>query len=170
MQPATYVARSRRVLVVDDDRATLELVRKALTTAGLEVEAVESGQQALDRFAEYLPDLVISDVDMPAVSGFDLINRLRSEPSTQAVPVILLTARDAPQDGVVGLQLGADDYVSKPIDTEGLVARVEAKLHRPPVPVVAARAPSRHGGADRDPDVRGTRPRDGTVQPLRPAR
>ena len=139
MQPATHaarprLARPRRVFVVDDDRATLELICTALTAAGHEVEAAGSGQEALDRLAGHLPDLVISDVDMPAVSGFDLIERLRSEPSTQAVPVILLTAREAPQDGVVGLQLGADDYVSKPIDTAGLVARVEAKLHRPPVP------------------------------------
>ncbi len=135
MQPAASPLRSpRRILVADDDTAILHQVREALLTAGHEVETVGSGQEALERLDRYLPDLVISDVDMPAVTGFDLVTRMRSEPAMQAVPLILLTPDEAPQDGVVGLRLGADDYVSKPIDTDGLVARVEAKLIRPPVP------------------------------------
>ena len=135
MQPTASGVRSpQRVLVVDDDPATLESVRAALLTAGHVVETALSAQQAMERLAESRPDLVISDVDMPALSGFDLVTQIRAEPSMHTMPLILLTAREAPQDGVHGLRLGADDYVSKPIDTEGLVARVEAKLHRPPVP------------------------------------
>jgi cellulose synthase/poly-beta-1,6-N-acetylglucosamine synthase-like glycosyltransferase/DNA-binding response OmpR family regulator len=135
MQPTASAVRSpQRVLVVDDDPVTLESVRSALLTAGHEVETATSAQQALERLSESRPDLVISDVELPAHSGFDLVTRIRAEPSMQTMPLILLTDREAPQDGVQGLRLGADDYVSKPIDTEGLVARVEAKLQRPPVP------------------------------------
>jgi len=131
----------RRVLVVDQDPAMRDVVRSALVEAGHSVVTAESGQEAMDRLAAEVPDLVISDVNVPAVDGFELVTRMRSQTSTQAVPLIFLSSRDATQDAtedmVRGLQLGADDYLRKPINVAELIARVEAKLDRPPMPVAA---------------------------------
>jgi CheY-like chemotaxis protein len=127
--------RTGHVLVVDDDPMTLALVREALEAGGHTVETAESGRDALHSLGRNLPDLVIADVAMPAVDGFELLTQLRSQPSTQALPVMFLTSRVGPDDAVHALRLGADDYVRKPVPVPELVARVEAKLGRPPVPV-----------------------------------
>jgi cellulose synthase/poly-beta-1,6-N-acetylglucosamine synthase-like glycosyltransferase/CheY-like chemotaxis protein/GGDEF domain-containing protein len=135
MDPAPEKATSaRRVLVVDDDPAIRDQVRAALVAAGHTVETAETGQEALDKLAADVPDLVVSDITMPLMDGFELVSQIRSQPSTQALPLIFLTSRAEPEDAVRGLQLGADDYVRKPFEVDELVARVEAKLERPPVP------------------------------------
>jgi DNA-binding response OmpR family regulator/cellulose synthase/poly-beta-1,6-N-acetylglucosamine synthase-like glycosyltransferase len=135
MQPFIGVATvPRRVLVVDDDPQMREVVRAALTQAGHVVETAGSGPEAISRLDGDAPDLVISDVNVPPEDGFQLVRHLRSQPATQAVPLILLSARAAPEDAVRGLRLGADDYLRKPIDPGELLARVEAKLRRPPAP------------------------------------
>ncbi|MFY0409478.1 response regulator transcription factor [Solicola sp. PLA-1-18] len=117
-----------RLLVVDDEPSILELLAASLRFAGFEVETAEGGQAALDKAAAQRPDLVVLDVMMPDVDGFEVVRRLRS--GGDEVPVIFLTARDAGSDRVAGLTVGGDDYVAKPFSLEELVARVRAVLRR----------------------------------------
>lgn len=124
----------RRVLVVDDDEMVVALVQLGLESAGLEVVTAADGDEALARLAEAVPDVVVSDVNMPGMDGLALVARLRSEPAMRTVPLIFLTSRDGAQDVLQGLRLGADDYVRKPFDLAELVARVLLKVERPPVP------------------------------------
>jgi CheY-like chemotaxis protein/cellulose synthase/poly-beta-1,6-N-acetylglucosamine synthase-like glycosyltransferase len=122
------------VLVVDDDEMILAIVRSALEREGISVTTAVDGAEALDRLALDLPNLVISDVNMPEVDGLELLRRVRATPRTRAVPVLLLTTRSETGDVVEGLALGADDYLTKPFAVPELLARVRAKLERPPLP------------------------------------
>ncbi len=124
----------RSILVVDDDDAVLQLVALTLRHDGYDVTLAANGREALARMAEATPDLVVLDVMMPDLSGFDLLRFWRSNPSTRSIPVIMLTSRDSTEDVVAGLGLGADDYLPKPFKKRELSARVRAKLERPPVP------------------------------------
>lgn len=123
------------VLVVDDDEMVRELIRAGLERQGLSVLTARSGLEALEVLQSGAPDLVVSDVNMPDMDGFALVSHLRADPATRAVPLIFLTSRSRPADAVTGLQLGADDYIRKPFQLDEVVARVAAKLSRPPVPV-----------------------------------
>src|SRR5690242_17958696 len=123
------------VLVVDDEKMMSKVVGRGLTAAGCEVTYAANGEEALSRLREALPDLVISDVNMPRMNGFELLTRIRAQPATRALPVILLSARGETEDVVAGMGLGADDYVIKPFAMPELLARVKAKVERPPVPV-----------------------------------
>lgn len=127
-------ARAGSVLVVDDDAMVRELVRVGLEAEGLDVATAATGAEALRHLRGSVPDLVISDVNMPELDGFQLLAHLRAEPAASAVPLMFLTSRSGSTDVVTGLQLGADDYVTKPFELPELVARVRAKLERPPVP------------------------------------
>src|SRR5581483_11131846 len=111
-----------RVLVVDDDRAVREALRRALSLAGYEVQLAEGGAQALDLLAGALPDVVVLDVAMPAVDGLEVCRRLRR--LGNRIPVLMLTARDAVADRIDGLDAGADDYMVKPFDLGELRARL----------------------------------------------
>jgi len=122
------------ILVVDDEEAIRKVVGRALTAAGCTVIYAADGEEALSRLGEALPDLVVSDVTMPRMDGFELVKRIRSQPSTKALPVILLTGRGDTEDLVAGMGLGADDYLVKPFALRELVARARAKIERPPVP------------------------------------
>ncbi len=122
------------ILVVDDEEAIRKVVGRALTAAGCTVVYAANGEEALARLGEALPDLVISDVTMPRMDGFELVKRIRSQAATKALPVILLTGRGDTEDLVAGMGLGADDYLVKPFALRELVARVRAKIERPPVP------------------------------------
>jgi DNA-binding response OmpR family regulator/cellulose synthase/poly-beta-1,6-N-acetylglucosamine synthase-like glycosyltransferase len=122
------------ILVVDDDETVLVLVASALESLGYQVTTAEGAQEALARLEEATPDLVVSDVSMPDMTGFEFIERLRSSRRGRTIPFIFLTARDASEDVVTGLALGADDYLRKPFELPELVARVQAKLERRPVP------------------------------------
>jgi DNA-binding response OmpR family regulator len=116
-----------KILVVDDDLALLGLVSFALRQAGyLPVEA-NDGTAALDAFAREQPDLVILDVNLPGLSGFEVCRRLRAQGPT---PIMLLTVRNSEEDEVRGLDLGADDYLTKPFSPRTLLARVRALLRR----------------------------------------
>jgi two-component system OmpR family response regulator len=117
-----------RVLVVDDERNITDLLATALRFVGFEVAVAGSGRDALDRAATFVPDLVVLDVMMPDYDGFEVCRRLRAD--GVKAPVIFLTARDATEDKVAGLRMGADDYVTKPFSLEELIARVEAILRR----------------------------------------
>src|SRR5574340_602655 len=122
------------ILVVEDEERIQKLVVLALQRAGYDVTAARDGVEALALLEQATPDLVVSDVQMPGLDGFELLKRLRSDPLKRAIPVILLTARSSTKDVVAGLGLGADDYLAKPFNTGELLARVRAKIERPPVP------------------------------------
>lgn len=123
--------RSPQVLVVDDEEHITELVAMGLGYNGFEVERVGSGRAALEAVERRRPDLVVLDVMLPDLDGFEVARRLRQAEGAGAhVPIILLTARDATQDKVEGLRLGSDDYVTKPFSIEELVERVKAVLRR----------------------------------------
>jgi two-component system, OmpR family, response regulator len=119
------------VLAVDDEEHITELIAMALGFNGFEVERASSGRQALDAVARRRPDLIVLDVMLPDLDGFDVARRLRqSEGSGTRIPVIFLTARDSTADKVEGLRLGVDDYVTKPFSIEELIERVKAVLRR----------------------------------------
>jgi two-component system OmpR family response regulator len=120
--------RAARVLVVDDEESITQLVSTVLRYEGFEVECAADGRTAVRMAETFRPDLVVLDVMLPDWDGFEVYRRLDAE-STR-MPVLFLTARDAPADRVHGLTLGADDYVGKPFSLEELVARVRAVLRR----------------------------------------
>ncbi|MBV2364962.1 response regulator transcription factor [Streptomonospora nanhaiensis] len=116
------------VLVIDDEPNIRDLVQAALRFHGFSVSTAETGDQGLAMARDRHPDLILLDVLLPDISGFDVCRRLRD--SGDDVPVIYLTARDTPSDTVTGLSLGGDDYVTKPFSVEALIARVHALLRR----------------------------------------
>jgi two-component system OmpR family response regulator len=117
-----------KVLVVDDEPNIRELVQVALKFHGCSVTAGASGSEALQRASTDQPDLIVLDVMLPDIDGFEVCRRLRAQAND--VPVIFLTARDTTSDTVTGLALGGDDYITKPFSVEALVARVRAVLRR----------------------------------------
>jgi two-component system OmpR family response regulator len=119
---------SAHLLVVDDEPNIVELLSASLRFAGYDVSTASNGTEALRKAKEVDPDLVVLDVMMPGLDGFDVVRRLRAE--DRHVPVLFLTARDAVEDKVKGLQTGGDDYVTKPFSLDELVARVRALLRR----------------------------------------
>src|SRR5438876_7437279 len=122
------------VLVVEDEEGIQKLVTVALRRACYEVTLASNGAEAMKRVSEATPDLIVSDITMPEMDGFELLRQLRADPDTSAIPVIMLTAKDATEDVVAGLHLGADDYLAKPFRMAELLARVHAKIERPSVP------------------------------------
>ncbi len=116
-----------KILVVDDDASIVETVRAYLREAGFEVFTARDGNSALSEYRRQKPDLLVLDVMMPEMDGFEVVRTLRRD---SAVPVILVTARVEESDRLVGLELGADDYVTKPFSPRELVARVKAVLRR----------------------------------------
>ncbi|HEY9376226.1 MAG TPA: response regulator transcription factor, partial [Jiangellaceae bacterium] len=116
-----------RVLVVDDDPRVVAAVRRSLVYEGYEVDVSGDGRRAIDLAREWLPDLVVLDVMLPELDGVEVCRRLRAGSD---VPILMLTARDAVPDRVVGLDSGADDYLVKPFANEELLARVRTLLRR----------------------------------------
>jgi DNA-binding response OmpR family regulator len=118
---------SSKILVVDDEKHILELARLYLTREGYEVEGLGDGAQAVARFGQLKPDLVILDIMLPGTDGLTICKEIRKQ---SQVPIIMLTARDEVTDKVVGLEVGADDYLTKPFHPQELVARAKALLRR----------------------------------------
>lgn len=118
----------QRILAIDDDGAVTGLLKRGLSYAGYTVDTAGSGDAGLTLARERPPNLVILDIGMPGVDGLEVLRRLRA--ADTCLPVIMLTARDAPTDEVSGLEAGADDYVVKPFTFEVLLARVHAQLRR----------------------------------------
>jgi len=116
-----------KVLVVDDEDHIVELARLYLSREGYEVDGVGDGSQALSRFGQLKPDLVVLDIMLPGTDGLTLCKEIRKQ---SQVPIIMLTARDEVTDKVVGLEVGADDYLTKPFHPQELVARAKALLRR----------------------------------------
>jgi two-component system phosphate regulon response regulator PhoB len=119
-----------RILIVEDEEALTLLLRYNLEKAGYEVDTVARGDEADIRFKERPPDLVILDWMLPGLSGIEICRRLRAQPDTQKLPIIMLTARGEESERVRGLSTGADDYIVKPFSVPELLARVGALLRR----------------------------------------
>jgi|SoiMetStandDraft_2_1073263.scaffolds.fasta_scaffold102801_2 DNA-binding response OmpR family regulator len=119
------------LLVVDDDAFIARLLEIECTAAGYDVRTAGSGDRALELAQERCPDLILADVMMPNMDGFELTRRLRMDERTAAARVILLTARGLSADRLEGFAVGADDYVIKPFDTPELLARIGEVLARP---------------------------------------
>jgi two-component system, OmpR family, response regulator MprA len=117
-----------RILVVDDDRAVRDALRRALTLGGYEVALADGGQRALELVIQEIPDAVVLDVGMPDIDGLEVCRRLRL--LGNRVPILILTARDGVADRIDGLDVGADDYMIKPFDVGELKARLRALMRR----------------------------------------
>ncbi|HXG92070.1 MAG TPA: response regulator transcription factor [Blastocatellia bacterium] len=123
-------ARVRSVVIVEDDEDIAESVRYNLEREGFRVRAAATGEDALDVILDGPPNLILLDLNLPRMSGFELCRRLRAEAATSRVPILMLTARADESDKVLGLNIGADDYITKPFSMRELVARVNALLRR----------------------------------------
>jgi two-component system phosphate regulon response regulator PhoB len=121
---------AQRILVIDDEPDLLELVRVNLDQAGYRVETAESGRKGLERVRSSPPDLVVLDLMLPDVSGTEICRQIRANRELEGIPIIMLTARADEVDRVVGFELGADDYVTKPFSPRELTLRVRAVLRR----------------------------------------
>lgn len=119
-----------RILVVDDEQHIVELVKFNLDKEGYQVDTAFDGRNALAAVERQKPDLIILDVMLPEVDGFEVCRTLQKNPATSEIPIIMLTARAEEIDKVLGLELGADDYITKPFSPRELVARVKANLRR----------------------------------------
>ncbi|HEY65944.1 MAG TPA: response regulator [Caldilineae bacterium] len=121
---------AKTILVVDDEPDVQQLLNLILTRAGYQVSTANDGIEALSEVGRTPPDLILLDIMMPGMDGYEVLQRLRSDPATAHIPVIILSAKGDVQDRVKGLRLGADDYIPKPADPNELIARVEAVLAR----------------------------------------
>jgi two-component system, OmpR family, alkaline phosphatase synthesis response regulator PhoP len=118
------------VLVVDDERDILELVKYNLDTEGFRVTVVTTGEDALLATRSRMPDIIVLDLMLPGVDGLEVCRRLKADPKTRGIPIVMLTAKGAEADVVAGLELGAADYVTKPFSPRVLTARIRAVLRR----------------------------------------
>ncbi|MFB7949070.1 response regulator transcription factor [Kitasatospora phosalacinea] len=144
-----------RILVVDDDPTVGEVVAGYLTRAGHRVDRAEDGQRGLDLAERHRPDLLVLDLMLPGLDGLEVLRRLRARPDRADLPVVLLTARGDEADRVLGLELGADDYVTKPFSPRELVLRVQSILRRARTAASTAPAqPLRSGDLALDPRAR----------------
>lgn len=123
--------KTAQVLVVEDETDVASLIKHTLERGGdMQVSIVESGTRAIEAVFKQLPDIVILDLNLPGIDGLEVCRILRRKPSTAAVPIVMLTARGEEAEQVLGLDLGADDYVTKPFSPRQLAARVRAVLRR----------------------------------------
>jgi DNA-binding response OmpR family regulator len=119
-----------RVLIVEDEADVLELIRYNLEQEGIDVEEARDGRNALRQIEKNAPDLLVLDLMLPEISGFEICRKVRASEYTRTLPIIIVTARSSEADKVLGLELGADDYVTKPFSPRELTARVKAVLRR----------------------------------------
>ena len=123
-----------KILVVDDEPEAVELVEFNLKQAGFEVLSAADGAEALKKARSALPSLIVLDLMIPEVDGLEVCRMLRRDPATSDIPIVMLTAKAAEIDRVVGLELGADDYLTKPFSPRELVLRVKKLLQRAKAP------------------------------------
>ena len=117
------------VLAVDDVPLNILLIKKMLSQYTFQIKTANSGQAALDAVAERIPDLILLDLMMPGIDGFEVIQRLRANDDTKDIPIIILSAFNSEQDIARGFQLGANDYINKPIIMEKLVSSVTTQIN-----------------------------------------
>lgn len=130
-----------KILIVDDEPEALKLFGYSLHRQGYEVVVAQNGQEALDAIEKQAPDLVILDVMMPAMDGYEVCRRIRANPETKNIPIIMLTAKSDTGDKLTGFEAGADDYIGKPVTLAELFARVKALLARSKSVVVTGAGP-----------------------------
>ena len=118
------------ILVVDDEKAILELIQVNLEQSGFQVTTVKTGETALKKARSIEPDLIVLDLMLPGIDGLDVCRILKSDKETEDISVIMLTAKGSEEDIVKGLELGADDYLTKPFSPKVLVARIKALIRR----------------------------------------
>lgn len=143
-----------KILVVDDEPQIRRMMRATLTSSGHQVDEARTGEEALEKFREFLPDLVLLDLNMPGMGGLEACKSLRAGSD---VPIIILTVRNTEKDKVEALDAGADDYVSKPFGMQELLARIRAALRR--APSSAENGPQRFVSKDLEIDFDGRRVR-----------
>jgi two-component system alkaline phosphatase synthesis response regulator PhoP len=125
-----WVMATEQILVVDDEEDLLELIRYNLVKEGYQVRCVSTGELALHEVRVQLPDLILLDLLLPAVDGLSVCKVLKRDPATQHIPIVMVTAKTEEADVIAGLELGADDYITKPFSPRVLVARIRAVLRR----------------------------------------
>ena len=123
--------RNQRILVVDDDKEVVRLMRAYLEQAGYEVIVAYDGETAVHNLRREKPDLVLLDLMLPGMDGWEITRLMRNDATLSTIPIIMLTARVDDTDKIVGLEMGADDYVTKPYNPREVVARVKARLRNP---------------------------------------
>lgn len=121
---------SKKILVVDDEKDIGELLVYSLQQEGCDVDVIQDGQQVLGRLQAKTYDLVILDLMLPGMSGIEICRQIKKDPELESLPVIMLTAKSTETDKIVGLEMGADDYITKPFSPREVVARVKAVLRR----------------------------------------
>lgn len=119
-----------KILIVDDENSIRELVKYNLTKEGFQIDEAEEGNKALELIAKNSPNLIVLDLMLPGIDGLEICRKLRQNEKTAQIPIIMLTARAEEVDKIVGLEMGADDYLTKPFSPRELVARVKALLRR----------------------------------------
>lgn len=122
--------RTRNIVIVEDDEDIADSIRYNLEREGFRVRVASTGEDGLNLILERAPSLILLDLNLPYMSGFEMCRRLRAEAATARVPILMLTARTGESDKVLGLNLGADDYITKPFGMRELMARVNAILRR----------------------------------------
>lgn len=123
-------ATAKKILIVEDERDILQLVKLYLEKEGFRTATAATGTEGLKCAREEKPDLIVLDLMLPEIDGLEVCKRLRSAPETAMLPIIMLTAKAEESDTVIGLELGADDYVTKPFSPKALVARIKALFRR----------------------------------------
>lgn len=117
-----------RILLVDDDSSILKVYRKRLEIAGYDVVTARDGEEALAKMRGARPDLVVLDIMLPKLNGYEVCTRLKQAPATKQIPIVMFTAKDRPQEHVAGLMVGADAYLSKTCEAETLLEQIERLL------------------------------------------
>ena len=120
----------KKILVVDDDLTLRKVLQNSLEQRGYQVISVNSGKEALVKFAQDIPDIIVSDVSMPEMDGFEFCRQLRSQPSGKLIPFIFLSAKNELDDRIQGHTIGADSYLTKPFEMKELLANIEALIER----------------------------------------
>ena len=133
------------ILIIEDEEDIVELIKYNLVKTGYGVSQALSGERGLEAVSQKLPDLILLDIMLPGLGGLEVCKLLRSSPKTQHVPIIMVSAKGAEGDVVNGLELGADDYITKPFSPKVLLARVDAVLRRKGNAVVANESFETHG-------------------------
>ena len=130
LEPEEKTIKNAKILVVDDERILRMVVKRQLEFQGYQVRDASSGAEALSTIEENLPDVIVSDVMMPEMDGLEFCRRVRSSKEGQLVPFIFLSSKGELDDRIVGLSMGADDYLIKPFEVRELLAKIEAQLER----------------------------------------
>jgi DNA-binding response OmpR family regulator len=129
-EKAQETAEKQKVLIVDDEFGILKMVELALKPLEVDVYTAQNGREALEKVQSIRPSLVITDINMPVMDGYDLIKELRSKVNTMFIPIVILSSRDTVEDKLKGFTFGTDDYITKPFDYTELQARVKRLLKR----------------------------------------